>query len=277
MRAGHGEGVAVNQAFLAALLDPAAPIPDGLVTWNGSDPALRFAVYRNNVAVSLIDALQDTFPVTAALVGEAFFRAMARDFIYQAPPRSPQLVFYGAEFPAFITSYPPAVSLPYLADVARLEFVRGEVCHAADGPALSLSLHTGQLKAQLAAALAQPERLAALRVVFIPAATLLRSRYACVSLWAAHQGVGDLGAIDPATPEQALIIRPGLQVDVIPLNAAAAEFVANLMQGQTLGAALAVTSGEHPDYDLASLITLLLQHQVIATLVETPTRQGTAS
>lgn len=50
-----------QQAIAAALLDPAQPCPPGLTTWNGSDPAHRFAVYRNNVIVSLVDALADTF------------------------------------------------------------------------------------------------------------------------------------------------------------------------------------------------------------------------
>ena len=52
-----------NQAaFAQALLDPDLPCPSGLCTWNGSDPARRFAVYRNNVVVSLIDALADIVP-----------------------------------------------------------------------------------------------------------------------------------------------------------------------------------------------------------------------
>ena len=72
-----------QSAFADALLDPARPCPPGLRTWNGSDPARRLAVYRNNVVSSLIDALADTFPVVQRLVGTEFFRAMAGVF---APP-----------------------------------------------------------------------------------------------------------------------------------------------------------------------------------------------
>ncbi|MEO8121927.1 MAG: DNA-binding domain-containing protein, partial [Rhodoferax sp.] len=67
-------------AFANALLNAELPCPSGLKTWNGSDPGTRFAVYRNNVMVSLIDALADTYPVVQELVGEEFFRAMARVF-----------------------------------------------------------------------------------------------------------------------------------------------------------------------------------------------------
>ena len=83
-------------AWGTALLDPDRAVPAGLVTWNGSDPAQRFAVYRNNVTVSLMQALADTFPVCAASVGEARFRDLARAFVRAQPPRSPVLARYGA-------------------------------------------------------------------------------------------------------------------------------------------------------------------------------------
>ena len=48
----------MNQTTLAAaLLDPGLPCPPGFTTWNGSDPTRRLAVHRNNIVVSLIDAL----------------------------------------------------------------------------------------------------------------------------------------------------------------------------------------------------------------------------
>ncbi len=89
-------GLLVTQAtFAAALLTPELPSPAGLRVWNGSDPAARLAVYRNNVVSSLIDAVADSFPVTQELVGEEFFRAMAAVFVRAHPPRSKVLTHYG--------------------------------------------------------------------------------------------------------------------------------------------------------------------------------------
>ena len=107
-----------QQDFAAALLDPDLAVPAGLTAWNGSDPAQRFRVYRNNVIVALIDALAGTFEVTQELVGENFFHAMARRYAYAHPPRSRLMAVYGASFPAFIETFPPTAGLPYLADVA---------------------------------------------------------------------------------------------------------------------------------------------------------------
>ncbi|MEZ5722575.1 MAG: DNA-binding domain-containing protein [Paracoccaceae bacterium] len=59
----------------------------------------RFDVYRNNVVVSLSEALATGFPVVRKLVGEAFFSAMAGVFVRAHPPRSPVLTMYGEGFP----------------------------------------------------------------------------------------------------------------------------------------------------------------------------------
>lgn len=247
-----------QQAFFEALFDPERPPPAGLATWNGSDPAARFAVYRNNVIVSLIDALADTFPATQELVGETFFRALARLYVREEPPRSRMLAFYGESFPAFIERFPPAASVPYLADVARLEMRWVQAYHAAD---------TAPLPADaIAQALARPDELAGLCIEFRPPVQLLRSRYAVLSLWEAHRGLRNIATVDPYAPECALILRPALDVEVIRLNGATGDFVARLAQGETLGVAFEAISGTHADFDLTDTLSLLIRTQAIATL-----------
>ena len=182
-----------QSGFVRALLDPTLPAPPGLATWNGSDPALRFAVYRNNVVVSLVAALADTFPVVRELVGADFFTAMARLYVAEQPPSSPVLAHYGDGFADWVGQFEPAAAVPYLADIARLERARVRAYHAADAPLLGADT--------IAAQLADPERLPAARLQLHPSVTVLASPWAVVSLWAAHQGQGRLGDVDPARPE----------------------------------------------------------------------------
>src|SRR5437764_9903127 len=108
---------ATISAFARALGDRAAPPPEAL---KGSDPR-GFAVYRNNVAVGLIKSLEARYPVVRRLVGDDFFRAAARAFISRNKPQNAVLIGYGADFAAFLRSFPPAAELPYLPDVASLE------------------------------------------------------------------------------------------------------------------------------------------------------------
>jgi hypothetical protein len=124
----------VLEQFAKALLAPGQPCPEGLFSHNGADPASRFAVYRNNVHSSLISALADGYPVTRQLVGDGFFRAMAGLYVQAYPPTSPLLNEYGSDLAAFIQGFAPAASVPYLADVARLEHLRINAYHAADTP-----------------------------------------------------------------------------------------------------------------------------------------------
>ncbi|MBR0568913.1 putative DNA-binding domain-containing protein [Azoarcus sp. L1K30] len=241
--------------FAAALLDAGRECPRGLRTWNGSDPNARFAVYRNNVLVSLVDALADTFPVCCELVGETFFRAMARVFVTDHPPRARVLAFYGREFPAFVSTFAPAASVPYLADVARLEMTRLEACHAADALPLPLS--------EIAAVLATPAQLPGLRVRLHPSVAVLRSKYAVHSLWAAHQGEGDLSAVDPMLAEAVLVLRAGFDVRCVLLDPASAVFIDDLVHGAELGAAHHAASLLDPAFDLAAALGLVLQHEII--------------
>ena len=243
--------MSTQPAFAAALLDPAAACPVGLTAWNHSDPTRRFAVYRNNVVTSLIDALAATFPVTQELVGEEFFRAMTGIFVRIAPPRSVLLAEYGKGLPAFIEHFEPARGVPYLADVARLEMLRVRAFHAADADPLSQD--------RIARALAEPELLPALRVRCHPSVDVLRSRYAVVSLWAAHQGRGDLAQVHPGVPENALVVRAGLEVRVSALPPGGDLLVAGFLGGLPLGEAAALAIAAAADFDLMTHLAGLLR------------------
>jgi hypothetical protein len=122
----------LEQDFATAVLDADAAVPGGLAGKSLASLTRRFGVYRNNVYASLIEVLQGRFPVTARLVGDEFFRAMARLYVEQAPPCSPVLLHYGAGFPEFVASFAPAEGVPYLADMAALEWARSAAYHAAD-------------------------------------------------------------------------------------------------------------------------------------------------
>ncbi|MBK6636784.1 MAG: putative DNA-binding domain-containing protein [Rhodocyclaceae bacterium] len=245
------------QAFAAALLASGATPPGGLRTWNGSDPAQRFRVYRNNVAVSLVDALADNFPVVQALVGDAVFRGMAHRFIVAHPPASPVLALYGIEFSDFIASFPPAAELSYLADVARLEWLYQNAAHGPDAPTLRAE--------HLAVALADPEHLNDLQLQLHPTAAPFHSPYAAISLWAAHQRddsgeiATHIAAINLAQGESGVVVRQGLEVAVVPLPPCAVEFLTQLGAGVALGAAAHDAQATTPDFDLGQTLGLALR------------------
>jgi len=259
-----GSPVDDQAGFVAALLDPDQACPSDLRSWNGSDPTPRFAVHRNNIIVSLVDALAGQFPVTLELVGPEFFRAMAQAFIQQQPPRTRIVAFLGAPLPDFIAAFPPAAALPYLADLARLEMGRIESCHAADADVLTAE--------NIGLAMADPQQLVNMRIALHPSVHLLSSQFAIFSLWAAHQGVHDISTVDPLLPEQVLLFRDGLDVHVLQISVCTGCFLAGLQAGATLAQAAdaAANADAQDDFDLAGSMALLLRHPLVSQMEPLP-------
>ena len=251
----------VLNGWPAALLDPAHAAPADLCTWNGSDPVQRFAVYRNNVQVSLVDALASTYPVVQQLVGEPFFRAMGQLYVRLHPPTTPVLAHHGQQFADFVTQFPPAGRVPYLADVARLEWLRLQALHAADAEPLALDVAQRWL--------AEPQRLAQAQCRLLPCVKVLRTAHAAVSVWAAHQPDSGLQLedIDTHQPEAALVFRSGWSAAVQPVDTSTADFATQLQAGRSLGDALQATSGRHPAWDGVQALALLFRHGLVAQLV----------
>ncbi|MCC2099230.1 MAG: putative DNA-binding domain-containing protein [Hyphomicrobiales bacterium] len=240
--------------FASALLVPSSEPPSGLRSWNGSDPGQRFAVYRNNVIVNLVEGLCETFPVCHELVGDGFFRAMAARFVRAHPPSGPVLSEYGGALPDFIAAFEPAQEVPFLADVARLEWARVCAWHAADAQSLGSGCWTG----------INPDALSDIRLVPHPSACVLAFASAAVTIWAAHQtapedGAPDLAGIEPRISEACLVVRPGLDVEVLALPPGGAEFFQQLAAGQTVGWAANAAADSAPDFDLPGCFAVLVQ------------------
>ena len=219
----------MNAGFAQALI--AAAAPDGLTTWNGSDPARRFAVYRNNVAASLRAALAAKFPLVEKLVGADYFAALAGAFARAHLPRAPRLALYGEDFADFVASFPPLARWPYLADVARLDAARLAACHAADAPALR------------PADFAAVDDLAGLRLALHPSLRVLASPFAILDMARALDAGGDCAGIDPDRAQVLVIARPRLDVLTLAAPPGMDAFVDALAHGETVAAAVEATPG----------------------------------
>lgn len=240
--------------FASALLDPERAPPAFVEGPHGKAARKRYAVYRNNVTVGLIDALAATFPATMRITGVDFFRAMARFHVRATPPTSPLLFEYGRDLPAFIERYEHARSMPWLADVARLERAWLDAYHAADAEPLLPS----------ALASIPPEQLADTVFVPHPATRIERSTYSAVTIFAANRTDGPVTRIDAGTPEDALVTRPALEVMVRRLPPGGAVFLSSLIAGEPLGTAATVASIEALDFDLSSNIGGMIATGVFA-------------
>jgi hypothetical protein len=239
----------VQKRFAQALLDRDRDPPQGL-----TGGPRRFAVYRNNVFVTLTDALGARFPVVRRLVGEDFFHAMARVFIELSPPRSPLLMRWGDELPAFLELFPPARPVPCLADVARLERAASRAYHAADAEPLDAT----------ALATLPPGAWEAARVALHPSVAVVASPHPIVSIWEAHRDAEPRPVA--AGAEEALVARPRMEVEVRRLPPAGAAFIRALMRHGSLQAAVEGALAQEPRFDVVGCLTALIAGRTFVAL-----------
>ncbi|KAA1177203.1 DUF2063 domain-containing protein [Rhizobium tropici] len=244
------------EEFAPALTNPEIETPGGITGPNGKQATKRFNVYRNNVTVSLIDALAGIFPAVLRLTGPDFFRAMARFHLRETPPSSPLLFEYGRDFPAFIERYEYAQSLPWLADVARVERAWLDAYHAPDVHMLAAD----------ALASVPPERLAELVFTVHPATRIVRSDYPALTIFAANRGDDPVGPIEVIDPEDALITRPDMEVVVRHLPPGGAEFLTFLISGEPLGIAAAKAVDACPSFDIAASVAGMIDAGVFSAI-----------
>jgi hypothetical protein len=207
---------------------------DDVLPWivgPGSAAIDCLGILQNTWAVVLTQALTVAFPAVRKLVGSQFFDRLARDFLNENAPSDAWLDLYGADLPVFISTYEPARSVPYLADVARLEVLVNRAIHAPRDPHLSVATLGESL-----------EGLGDIRFVSHPSLGLLESHFAVDVIWRAVLNL-DGQSFDDVDPEDVdahlLVARNGGGVRVERLTQEAHLFAELLAEGFPLAQAAA--------------------------------------
>ena len=219
-----------------------------------SEAALRMAVYQNNYAHSLREALKDSYPVVLRLVGDDFFHALAMEFIQNQPPLKASLQTYGLDFIQFILEHPQCEPLPFLADIAQIEYLYIQCFHAPEHEAINLN----HLIAE------EENDLPNVQFVAHPNVYLIASDYPALDIWYANleEEVAEIN-LDECVASRILVYRNDeLQVETVQLNDLAYQFCLNLIAGQTISEAwenlLSSTSQPLEDDDLNGMLTYFL-------------------
>ncbi len=242
--------------FAAAVVDETLPTPTGVIESGAGSRRAGFSVYRNNSMVSLIEALQERFPVTCRLVGDEFFRAMARSYVSRNYPRSPLLIVYGDELPVFLESFVPARDVNYLADVARLELAWSESYHAPEDCPLQ----------PRAIADVAPATLLGMKARLHPSIRILRSPYPVADIWTAHQETGPVKPPASWRAQDVLIVRPDADVHVHVTDPGMHVFIAALLKRMCVQDAAEAALAENPAFDSGESIVFLLRAGAIVAL-----------
>jgi len=226
----------LQRALRASLLGTPDPQLLACIAADAISAAECLSIYRHTIAGTLAKALRLNFPAVEKLVGADFFAQCAAAFVQLEPPRSAYLNDFGAGFAAWLAADAHAATLPYLADVARLEWAVSRALVAETPPAPDLA----------ALAAVEAAQQSQLRFIAHPSVTLLAVETPADAIWQAVLGPDEaaLAALRPSNARVYLLIeRLGSDLTVRRLAAAEWAFAQALCAGTPLGAVLAAHAG----------------------------------
>jgi hypothetical protein len=233
----------LQAAFAAHIMEDNSERLADAVVGDSIAAIARLRVHRHHVFHSLATALASTFATVRTLVGEDFFRTMARAYVARALPAQPVLTEYGMDFPAFVAAYAPAQGLPYLTDIARLEWALNVAFQAPRGAVLGVA----DLQ------VIPVEQLPAQRLVLAPGHALVCSPYPIDRIWAAAQPGAGAEALDlESDPAQLLVVPRMDDAAFIAVEAGEAAFLTALADWETLEGAAGRGLGADPGFDLSA-------------------------
>ena len=213
--------------FGAVLLSPGGP------------PGMQ--VYRGNVFGNWSKALAGAYPIVRKIVGAEFFDALAREYARAHPSASGDLNEFGGELARFLATFPHTLDLPYLPDVARMEWLAHRSHYAADPAPFDFK---ASLPGNPCFRLAPP-------------CALLASRWPLGRIWLVHQDDYD-GEFDvdlASGPDRILVHRPRWRAQAVSLAPGDFAFLETLARGDSLGAALESAIAADPLIDASKALT----------------------
>lgn len=246
-------------AFAAALAGDGDP---GMATALFRGPPdrvpARLAIYRGNLHGNCVQALRSAYPIVGKIVGDEFFEATAREYLRAHPSVSTDLNQYGERLPEFLEGFRHTADLPYLPDVARMEWLAHRAYYSQDAVPF--------IGAPLAGT--PPERHHLLRPRLAPACALLESAWPLGRIWAIHQDDYDgVFEVDLRSgPDRILVERPGWRARVRSLSRGDFRFLQASARAGSLGEALEVALAEDPHFDPSAALARWINAGVITNL-----------
>jgi hypothetical protein len=248
----------LQRSFLAAVYGEVASHADAAIVGHGLAPAARLRIYRNSGTQIHAEALRTAFPAIQALVGEGYFVRSAARYRCTDPSQSGNLHGFGRHFAEFLESQPETHALPYLGDVARLEWLRQECALAADAVLLT--------RTNLLGALASITGRTCIRLH--PSVRLFASVHPVLTIWRyAVQPTAERLRL-PAHGENVVLWRSHAEVAIAPVESADYACLDALARGQSLDMAYVAARAADPTFDLATCVADLLDCGLIVSIAE---------
>jgi len=255
----------LQHSFAAHLF---ADEPESVLGWirsDGIDPTARLAIYRNNLLEGFHRTLALEYPVVRRLVGQDYFRQLARAFLARHPSTSGDLHHVGAAFAEFLRLQFTDSEYLYLADVAALEWACQECLIAAEvdpfDPATLRNLDS--------------QSYGMLRFTLRPTYRLVQSPFPILRIWQVNQPESAAEeSIDlDSGPDFLLVFRTPEGNHLRRLREDDYRLLAAFAAGHSLAEALELLLASSPGFDLGTALRRCIEFAALAAI---PSSQSTS-
>ena len=217
---------------------------DSLSSYCESDANVDlFNIYRNGSYRACIDALASNYPAVVALLGDSYFRALAKVYVTYGLPESGTLVGYGMGFPDFLDMASISRNIPHLGDLARLDRAWLDVYFSEENTSLTPAgitelEHEGEIELE--------------RIVPIVSIALVPLNYPVTGIW---RELKDSGSLEKPVElsrngGHVLVWRRGSEVMLRELPTVESRFFAKFLVGKNLEQAVETAYGDSTEFDL---------------------------
>ena len=189
------------------------------------------AVYGGAYTARIQDALAEVYEAVRFVLGESAFTQLAHEYVARYSSHDYNLGFAGRHLPELLAGSPWSQRLPFLPDLAQLEWFVCQAFHAFDQPPVDLAPLSGL-------SLAQWERV---RAIFQPSVSLVASSWPIRDIWASRVQPRHTLNLDVINrPQRVLVHREGMTVTCELLEEGPHRVLERLLAGDDLGAACVV-------------------------------------
>ncbi len=187
----------------------------------------RLSVYAEGYEIRFREGLSETYEAVHRVIGEARFAELAKAYAAQYPSRNPNLSFVGEHLPQFIGTLPLAKELPFIADLAKLEWLVSEAFHAFEKPAVGAH-ELSKIS---------PEKLTQAVFIFQPSVAVVSSDWPVLDIWNLRKKPKEEINLEiNGRAQRVMVYRRGFKVECRLLTEWQLEMLEGLLQGLSLEA-----------------------------------------
>ncbi len=186
----------------------------------------RISVYANGYYARLMEALTEVYAAVKHVLGEKIFNDLAHAYAGRYPSREYNLSLTGRFFPEFLKDPRIAEEMPFLSDLAELEWRVSCAFHAYDGKPLDPSGLSNL----------DPGDWEEIKIIFQPSVSVMHSAWPVFDIWKVrHEPVENIKIDMTNRPQDVLIFRRGFEAHCMLLEWARFRMLEGLLAGKTLG------------------------------------------